>query len=457
MTQKILIVYENTGSGHKRVADILAAILGEGEDVEIVSRAASELFNDSTIQVVNRLWTMLLRRNWVRLADGLINFFIRIWIVPWVDAFEAGTYHDILDEIAPDILICTCDGFGKVLGSYAQEKEIPFYLVITELSIFSDLVNPYATHICYFPETINAIRSFDWQTTYFLQQIDRNSSAWDQVRYVLGIVWDNALYRSRQSIFRNVARVHPERNRAKAVAVGPIVERTYYANRSQQSMRTKYGIDIDTPCLLVLSGSIGGAFISDMVHTFQQQTEEPLTILAVCGQDGRSFETVYAISERNSQVRVIPLAFVDYLHELYVAADIVIARPSAGVILEALMCRTPLITTERATANDLGGIELIKAHQLGEVYRQPQEVPGLFRRMMRQRPSYVDNMDKLLALYPSCFADFAEQMRQIILPATDGDVLTPNVKQFLNHELIGLIDVEPLPSPPQFGEGTVTS
>ncbi len=430
MTKKILILYENTGSGHKRVANILETILREVEDVQVISHAASELFNDSTIQLVNRLWTMFLRRNWIRLTDGLINFFLRIWVAPIVEALETDTYLDKLEEIAPDILICTCDAFGKILGTYAQKKAIPYYLVITELSIFSDLVNPHATHICYFPETINAIRSFDWQTTYFATQIDRNSSAWDKFNYVAHMVWDHALFRRRQTIFRNIDRVHPERNLAKAIAVGPIVEPAYYGNRNQQAMRQKHNIDADTPCLLVVSGSIGGAFIADMVRTFQKQTAEPLTILAVCGQDRRSFETVRGMKEHNPQVKVMPLAFVDYLHELYVATDVVVARPSAGVLLEALVCRTPLITTEWATANDLGGIELIKAHQLGAVYRQQREVPDLFQQMMTHRQQYVDNIDNLLASYPTGFAEFADKVRQIILP----DEPFAQIKEGSNHE-----------------------
>ncbi|MEM7132760.1 MAG: glycosyltransferase [Chloroflexota bacterium] len=418
MTQKILILYENVGSGHKRVADILETILSEVEDVQVVSYAASELFNDSTIQLVNRLWTMFLRRNWIRLTDGFINFFLRIWVAPIVEALETGNYLDKLEGIDPDILICTYDAFGKVLGTYAQEKDIPYFLVITDHSIFSDLVNPHATHLCYFPETINAVRSFDMQTTYFAQQIDRDSSTWDKLKYVIQMYRDHALFRSRHTIFRNIDRVHREQNMAKAIAVGPIVEPAYYGKQNQREMRDKHNIDIDTSCLLVVSGSIGGSFISDMVHTFQQQVTEPLTILAVCGRDQKSFETVCGMQERKSQVKVIPLGFVDYLHELYVAADAVVARPSAGVLLESLMCRTPLITTELATANDLGGIELIKGHQLGEVYRRSEEVPGLFRRMMTQRQRYIDNIDRLLASYPASFADFAGQMREIILPAS---------------------------------------
>ncbi|MEZ4708768.1 MAG: glycosyltransferase [Caldilineaceae bacterium] len=420
MTTKILIVYENTGSGHKRVADILATILSEVEDVQIVSYAASELFNDGTIQLVNRLCTTFLRRNWIRLTDGFINFFLRIWVMPVVEALETGHYHDILEGIAPDKIICTCDAFGKVLGSYAQEKAIPFYLVITEMSIFSDLVHPYATHICYFPETINAIRSFNWQKTFFAQQINRNSSMGDKVKYVMQMLWDYAFFRSHHSIFRNIDVVHPEQNDAKVITVGPIVEPVYYGSRNQRKMREKHNIDIDTPCLLVVSGSIGGAFILDIVRTFQEQATEPLTILAVCGRDRQSYETICGMNKHNPQVEVISLAFVDYLHELYAAADVVVARPSAGVILESLMCRTPLITTERATANDLGGVALIKAHQLGEVYRKPQEVPGLFRGMKMQRQSYVDNIDRLLAPYPTRFADFSEQMRQVILSISYG-------------------------------------
>ena len=223
----ILILYANVGAGHKRVAKILESMLGEIEGYRITSHSVSELFEDSTIKMVSRFWAYLLQHNQLKLADEFINFFLRLWVAPIVDALETGNYHGILAKLSPDVIICTCDAFGKVLGSYARQKSIPFYMIITEMSIFADLVNPYATHICYFPETINAIRSFSFESAYFATELSRTTTAWGKIKYVLSMYKEHILFFRQNSIYRNIDRDHPERNQAKCVAVGPIVEKIF--------------------------------------------------------------------------------------------------------------------------------------------------------------------------------------------------------------------------------------
>ena len=421
--KKILILYENTGSGHKRAAKILESILGESPEYQVVSYAGSELFDDEGVEIINQVWAYLLRQNWIRLADYVINFFFRRWVLPLIEVSQVRRYFNKLDEISPDIMICTADCIGRGLGTYSKEKSIPFYLLITEMSIFFDLVNPQATHICYFPETINAIRSFSFEAASFSLRVDRSSTIWDKVKYVLKMYKEYILLAGRNSIYRNIDREHPQRNQAKCVAIGPMVEPLYYVKKNKLPMREKFGIDLNTPCLLVISGSIGGEYLYQIVRTFQDMYHEPfdklrtspLTILAVCGKDQSSYLKVDAIKERNPALKVMPFGFVHYLDELYTATDVVIARPSAGILLEALTKHIPLILPDKATSNDLGGIELIKRHQLGEIYRDQNEIPQLFTRIISNYQNYVDHIGRFLAPYSADFGRLKETIQRIIL------------------------------------------
>ncbi len=414
-TQKILILYENSGAGHQRVTRILETILGEVENYHVVSYAASELFDDPTIKMINKLWSYLLRQNWITLADTLINFFLRIWVIPIVEVMQTGQYLDKLAKISPDIIICTGDGVSKVLGTYAREKSIPFYLVITDTSIFIDLVNPGAMHICYFPETINAIRSFSFESPYFAIQLDRTTSTWDKIKYVLKMYKKYILLTNRNSIYRNIDQKYSARNAADGVAIGPLVEPIYYEPQNKEAVRQKFGIDLQSPCLLVISGSIGGAYLSQVVRTFQEYNTA-LTILVVCGQDQAAYQKVGSIKDRHSNIKVIPFGFVDYLNELYAATDVVVARPSAGVLLETLMSHIPLITSARATANDMGSVELISRYQLGEVYHELRDIPHLFTHISDHYPQYINNISNFLAQYPTDFGSLKKQIKGIILP-----------------------------------------
>ena len=287
-------------------------------------------------------------------------------------------------------------------------------MIINEMSIFADLVNPYATHICYFPETINAIRSFSFESAYFATELSRTTTAWGKIKYVLSMYKEHILFFRQNSIYRNIDRDHPERNQAKCVAVGPIVEKIFYIKKNKLAIINKLGIDLNIPCLLVISGSIGGEYLYKIVRTFQHMYHEPLTILAVCGKDQKSYQKVEAIKEHNPALKVIPLGFVDYLDELYTVTDVVVARPSAGVFLEALTKHIPLILPSKATSNDLGGIELIKRYQLGEIYHNQNEIPQLFTRIINNYQNYIGHIGRFLAPYPTDFGSLKKIIQCII-------------------------------------------
>jgi len=258
MARKVLIIYENTGSGHRRVAEILESTLANKQGVLVSSHAGRDFFDAGFVNVINGLWNYLIGRNWTWLADVAINFVLRIFIVPVAEVLSTKPSLQKLDELSPDLIICTADGYSRVLGTYSREKNIPFYLVITDVSIFSDLVNPAATHICYFPETVGAVRSFSFESTYFAAALDRDSNLWDRVRYVLRMYLEHAVLWYRNPIYRNVDVEHPELNQARCVSVGPIVEPAHYEEKDQAAMRDKHDIPADVPCVVVVSGGIGG-------------------------------------------------------------------------------------------------------------------------------------------------------------------------------------------------------
>jgi hypothetical protein len=154
--------------------------------------AGSELFNDRGIRLINWLWNFLVRKNWITLADWLLNFQLRAWILPLMEAAGLANCHATLDQVRSDAVICTADGYAKALGLYAQERSIPLYIFITEFTMFADLANPVATHICYFPETINAIHSYCFEEAYFSRRLNRSSSVVERIRYVARVYKNRA-------------------------------------------------------------------------------------------------------------------------------------------------------------------------------------------------------------------------------------------------------------------------
>jgi len=144
--KRILIVYEKMGMGHQRMANILSDMLGGGEDVEIISRAGSEIVETSDVYTIVKLWNFFIRKNLIRTCDFLLNFFIRIVALPIVETKQTPVFMNKLEEIKPDIIVSSAEGFNKSLGAYAEEKNIPFYIHYRDFNIYrpyKPLCNPY--------------------------------------------------------------------------------------------------------------------------------------------------------------------------------------------------------------------------------------------------------------------------------------------------------------------------
>ena len=104
---KVLIVYEQTGSGHKMMADILVKILAKEPKVTIIKQTVSELVNDPIGDRLTKLWiggwNTLVRHNLIRVADALVNYLMRFTLLPIGEVMATKTTHEALDRIEPDI------------------------------------------------------------------------------------------------------------------------------------------------------------------------------------------------------------------------------------------------------------------------------------------------------------------------------------------------------------------
>ncbi|MEM7761283.1 MAG: glycosyltransferase [Cyanobacteria bacterium P01_A01_bin.40] len=417
--QKVLIVYEETGGGHEMMANILVTILAKEPKVTIIIKTVSELVNDPVGDRLAKLWVSgwntLIRHNLIKLADALINYLMRFTLLPIGEVSIAEPVHEALDLIEPDILICTADVLGKCLGTWAKERQIPYFIVITELSVFLDLVHPYATHICYFPETVNAIRSFPLTLTYWSQDLTRSSSPRDKLRFISNYLYEFVVCYRQNRIYCDIDRHYPAQNSVRCEVIGLLREAQHFQSVERSQLRQQLNIAPDRPCVLIISGSLGGNFCTRYLQTLQNLNLGSLTLIVACGRDKKLFETVNKIVDRTKNIEIRGLDFVDNLHQWISAADLILARPSAGVLLEALLARTPLLFPRQATANDRGAIALVEKYQLGECFECRQELLLKLTRLLDKTSYYQNKIDTFLSVYPNTFEAQSRRILQVIL------------------------------------------
>ncbi|MDP4145427.1 MAG: hypothetical protein Q8936_13240 [Bacillota bacterium] len=183
--RKIVIVYDRMGMGHLRMAKIIENILKEDNNVEIILTAATDFIDTADCRFAVKFWNYGIKKNWITILDLLINFGLRKFLMPVMDVKYTKKVYTHLDALQPDIIISTFNVINKALGTYAEEKGIPFHIFVLDIAIFLDLANPYAKHICYFDETAEAIRNYDFNTTYYTNKINEKVTPLEKIKYVI--------------------------------------------------------------------------------------------------------------------------------------------------------------------------------------------------------------------------------------------------------------------------------
>lgn len=414
MSRKIVILYEKMGMGHLRMAGILEDML-KGEDIVIEKYAASEIVGSSDIDFIVSTWNYCIKKNWIRFVDILLNFLTRLFVLPVLDVAEGITLQKNLEEINPDIIICTADGYNKAIGTYSAERGIPFYIFITEISIFIDLVNPYARHICYFDETVEAIRNYDFDLTYYSYNVDKTMNFFHKITYVLNFYNDFITHSFKNSIYRNPEMKLIKNNNAKCHVIGPLAEKKHFDYKDVEALKSKYELPEGRENIMVVSGSIGGKFLMSIAKRLGRECSRPINLLVMCGRDKKIYDKLKSLKTGNRNINIIPFGYTNNFDEILALSDCLIARPSAGIFIESLLNKTPMITFDKVTSNDKGTLTMIKKYDIGEVCEDEDTLISAMEKILKNKAAYQSNINTLRQMYCFTYEEKEKLIREVIL------------------------------------------
>jgi len=119
-----------------------------------------------------------------------------------------------------------------------------------------------------------------------------------------------------ETAVRYVRRFHPD----AAVAVVPApVRAPFYEAPTQREARLAFGIPLESPCVLLMSGSWG---LGPLVEAAEVLASAGVWVFAVAGHNAKLARRLASLAEREH--RVIPFGFTDRIPELMAAADLVV-------------------------------------------------------------------------------------------------------------------------------------
>jgi hypothetical protein len=403
---KMLIVYDDYGSGHKRMAEIIRS-LAASKNCDMTMVTSAELFKDPSIDVIVSIYNRWMRRGWILRVDILINFLIRIFVTPFIESYSSRGIFENISDIEPDIIVSTTEGVNHILGSYAQARGIKFVIFVTTLTpAFIDDVDPYAHHLVYFAESAYLLHSHHPRLAQFDVRLTDLNSHRKKLVYIARFFYEMFFY---FPVFTNPYNCHIGQNGFACEVVGPLAEEKYFIDCNVQDMRRLHDINPGAQVVILSSGGIGGKMLGCMVDQIINICDRKLVIVVACGHDEETYLHLAGLATPDN-ISIRPLRFTDNLDQFLAIADVCVFRASAGIMIESLLSNTPVIAFGRTMTADWDVCSLIDRHGLGLVCRRESRLAITLDQVLNQLGEYRNNIARFLEIYPG---DYNSRMKAI--------------------------------------------
>jgi len=146
----------------------------------------------------------------------------------------------------------------------------------------------------------------------------------------------------------------------------------------KQALRRRFSLDENRPTLLVQGGGEGSGKLLRVVRALAWGEHE-WQVIAVCGRNEK-------LRRRLSRVRFSTptaiLGFVDYMPALMRAADLVVTKAGPGAISEALATGVPLVLTGYLPGQETANVRFVTESGLGVYATRPEELRQAVSRLL---------------------------------------------------------------------------
>ena len=295
----ILILHATAGAGHKRAGEALAAALKARhqdhrvvDTLECTTALFRRMYVKSYIDIVQKapeLWGYLYEKSDVVADPTSRKARVRLAF----DKLNSRKFKALLAEVNPGLIVCThflplellsdLKGRGKL--------DVPVHAVVTDVSLHSFWVYPHIEHY----------------------HVATPSTARELVR-----------------------KGYP----ASQISVTGIPVDPLFANRTPAvEARAKLGL-LEKPTILLLSGGFGVGPMKQMLASFSESRDN-LSLVVVAGKNSQLEAECKALAA-TLPVPIKVYGFVNNMHELMDAADLIVTKPGGLTTTEVLAKGKPM-------------------------------------------------------------------------------------------------------------------
>lgn len=369
-TMNVLLLYASAGAGHKRAAEALAAAFRKVEPSAVVSirdildftpALFRKTYAEGYLRIVRRapeLWSYMY-------ADS-----DRKSLVPWrrqvratFNKVNAGKFLSYCDEVMPDLVICTHFLPLEMLSTRFRRRSAPF--------LYAGVVTDFAVH-----------------------------SLW---------IFPNipAYYVATEEARRHMSRAGCPADAIKVTGIP--VDPVFAKSEPAAQARRRLGLDPDLPAVLLLSGGFGVGPTAELISSFKD--ERPACQLLVVAGANVAMKARAELAAAGIRRPVKVFGFVNNMHELMDAADIVVSKPGGLTTSELLTKGKPLVIVDPIPGQEQRNAEYLMEAGAGVRLYDVADAPFRVAELL-ETPGRLDAMRRSAAAigHPNAAIDIVQDL-----------------------------------------------
>lgn len=189
----------------------------------------------------------------------------------------------------------------------------------------------------------------------------------------------------------------------KILACGPPVDPAFELPGDPAALRERLGLERNVPLLLVLFGGTGMGKSGQVVKELKK-IQHPMQAVFIAGRNARLEKKLRRLCAGRARWRVF--GWVSNMPEWMRAADLLVSKPGAGTLVEALASGLPLVAVDPLPGNERRACDWIEKNQTGIFVSRPAELAPAIERLLDQ---------------PSDLRRFRENARAAVRPGAAGE------------------------------------
>jgi processive 1,2-diacylglycerol beta-glucosyltransferase len=292
MFNKVLILSASVGNGHTRAAQSL-------EKAFQIKEIAREVRHEDILDFTNPLFRRLYSNayiDFVNNAPEILGWMYDQLDEPWknekrrlfFDKLNTQPFIKMVRRYQPDWIVCTHFLPSEIVSDLKSKGklECPQAIVVTDFDL-------HALWLC---------RNYEH---YFV-----------------------ALNETK--VYLETLNFPPEKITVSGIPIDPV----FALSKSKQVMREKFGLQTNTPTIILSAGGFGVGRIEILLKSLQT-INQPVQILAMCGRNEELKNKLDKIST-NKNCRIVPVGYTSEMDEYMSASDLVVGKPGGLTTCEAL-------------------------------------------------------------------------------------------------------------------------